>query len=460
MTPEEKRTFMLTTPVQRLIPRMAVPTIAAMLVTSVYNLADTFFVSQLGTFATGAVGINSTIDNLIMMAGSMMAMGASSYTSRLLGAKEDEHARQVLSTCYFVAFALGLFVMAGGMLFQVPLLRFLGASDALMPYSQQYCRYILLAAPFMATSFVLNQCLRSEGSAFFAMIGMSTGAVLNIILDPIFIFSMDMGVAGASMATAISKLVSWTLLMIPYFRGKTLLKIHLKFFHPTWKDAKEVCVMGSAALFRTGMQTLSAIAINRVAITFGESALAAISVANRVARLVTSACLGFGQGFQPVAGFSWGARRYSRVEEGLRFSKMVGVLGGSLVALVVAIFAKPLLLLFTEDDAELVRIGVFSLRCQCAAFPVHAYVIVINMLCTATGNGKGAVLLGLSRQGLCFFPILYPMVALFGVWGIASVLAVADALSMLLAFPISRSVTRDLRRREAEQRSAEILQTA
>ena len=218
--------------------------------------------------------------------------------------------------------------------------------------------------------------------------------------------------------------------------------------------------MGSAALFRTGMQTLSAIAINRVAITFGESALAAISVANRVARLVTSACLGFGQGFQPVAGFSWGARRYSRVEEGLRFSKMVGVLGGSLVALVVAIFAKPLLLLFTEDDAELVRIGVFSLRCQCAAFPVHAYVIVINMLCTATGNGKGAVLLGLSRQGLCFFPILYPMVALFGVWGIASVLAVADALSMLLAFPISRSVTRDLRRREAEQRSAEILQTA
>ena len=304
MTPEEKRTFMLTTPVQRLIPRMAVPTIAAMLVTSVYNLADTFFVSQLGTFATGAVGINSTIDNLIMMAGSMMAMGASSYTSRLLGAKEDEHARQVLSTCYFVAFALGLFVMAGGMLFQVPLLRFLGASDALMPYSRQYCRYILLAAPFMATSFVLNQCLRSEGSAFFAMIGMSTGAVLNIILDPIFIFSMDMGVAGASMATAISKLVSWTLLMIPYFRGKTLLKIHLKFFHPTWKDAKEVCVMGSAALFRTGMQTLSAIAINRVAITFGESALAAISVANRVARLVTSACLGFGQGFQPVAGFS------------------------------------------------------------------------------------------------------------------------------------------------------------
>ena len=449
--PQSKHTFMLDTPISRLVPRMALPSIAGMLVTSAYNLADTLFVSRLGTNATGAVGVNGSIDLLIMMAGSLFATGAASYTSRLLGARKDQHAREVLSTCYFIALFLGAAVLFLGFAFQDKMLYLLGANEEILPYSEQYCRYILLAAPFMATSFVLNQCLRAEGSAIYSMIGMVTGAVLNIALDPIFIFSCGWGVAGASAATAISKLVSWCILMIPYWRKQTLLTIRPDQIRFRWKDIKEVCSMGSASFFRSGLGTLAGIVLNRIAVTFGTSALAAISVSNRITMFMTSACLGFGQGFQPVAGYSWGAGRYDRVREGFRFSAIACVAGISLAAALVAIFARPLLLLFTRDDAELVRLGVFSLRMQCLAMPFHGFAIIVNMLCAGIGRPVPTLLLGMSRQGICFFPILPVMVRLFGVWGVASVQGAADMLVMVLAVPIAIRVMRDVRRREADQ---------
>ena len=428
--PNEKRDFMLNTPIPRLVPKMALPSIAGMLVTSAYNLADTLFVSQLGTDATGAVGVNGSIDLIIMMAGSLLAVGAASLTSRLLGAKQDERAREVLSTCFFLALALGTLVLILGFTYQDKILLLLGANEEILPYSEQYCRYILLAAPFMATSFVLNQCLRAEGSAVFSMIGMVAGAVLNVGLDPLFIFTFGWGVAGASAATAISKVVSWCILMTPYFRKKTLLTIRFRQFRPRWSDAKEVCAMGSASFFRNGLGTLAGILLNRIAVGYGTSALAAINVANRITMFMTSACL---------------------VRESFRFSMIACVAGISAVALVVGIFARPILLLFTEDDAELVRIGVFSLRIQCLAMPFHGFGIIVNMLCSGIGRALPSLLLGLARQGICFFPILPLMVRLWGVWGIASVQGAADMLVMLLAVPIAVRVSRDIRRREAEQ---------
>ena len=453
--PAAKHDFMLNTPIPRLVPTMALPCIAGMMVTSAYNLADTFFVSQLGTYATGAVGVNGAIDNIIMMAGSLLAVGAASLTARLLGGRKDEHASDVLSTSYFVAFLLGTLVLILGTVFQVPLLRLLGANDAIMPYSRQYCRYVLLAAPFMATNFVLNQCLRSEGSAVFSMIGMVAGAVLNIGLDPLFIFVFGWGVAGASAATAISKLVTWCILMTPYWQGKTLLKISLRRFRPTTRDAWGVCSMGSSSFFRNGLATLAAILLNRIAVGYSESALAAISVANRVTMFMTSACLGFGQGFQPVAGYSWGAKRFDRVKEAFHFSKITCVLGISVFAALVAVFARPLLLLFTEDDAELVRIGVFSLRIQCLAMPFHGYGIIVNMLSAGTGRALPAALMGVARQGIFFYPVLPILTALFGVWGIASVQGVADMLTLALAIPIDVISSRMIRRR-METENAEI----
>lgn len=448
--PEEKRDFMLNTPIPRLIPRMALPTIAGMMVTSAYNLADTFFVSQLGTNATGAVGVNGSIDTIIMMAGSLLAVGAASFNARLLGAKEDNHAKEVLSTCFYTAFFLGILVLVFGTVFQRPMLLMLGANEALMPYSQQYCRYILLAAPFMASSFVLNQCLRAEGSAIYSMIGMVTGAVLNIGLDPLFIFTFKWGVAGASAATAISKVVSWCILMLPYWRGKTMLNLKAKHIRYRWRDTREVCAMGSASFFRNAMNTLAAIVLNRIAIRYGESALAAVNVANRITMFMTSACLGFGQGLQPVAGFSWGARRYDRVRESYRFSIWACCIGISVFAGLVAIFAKQILLWFTEEDAELVRIGIFSLRIQCLAMPAHGFGIVTNMLCAGIGRPVPTLLLGLSRQGICFFPILPVVVALWNVWGVASVQGIADILVLALAIPIGIRVMRDIRRIEEE----------
>ena len=444
MTPEEKRTFMLTTSAHRLIPRMALPTIASMLVTSAYNLADTFFVSQLGTYATGAVGVNSAIDSIIMMAGSFLAMGASSYASRLLGAREDEHAKQVASTCFFLAFLTGAAVLIFGSVFRDPLLRLLGATDALLPYSRDYCRYILLAAPFMASSFVMNHALRGEGSAVFSMAGMVTGAILNIGLDPIFIFGFGWGVAGASAATAISKLVSWCILITPYLRKKTLLTLSLRYFRPNLPDLREVCSIGFAGFCRTGLSTLAAIVLNRIAVSFGESVLAAVSVSNRITMFMTAACLGYGQGFQPVAGFCWGAKHYERLREAYRFSQRSCVLAISLFALLVGVFAEPILLLFTESDAEMLRVGVFSLRSQCLAMPFHGYCIMVNMLSAGIGRGRAAALLSMSRQGLFFFPVLPLMVGAFGQWGVASVQAVGDVLSMIPALFIIKRTMSDI----------------
>ena len=303
----------------------------------------------------------------------------------------------------------------------------------------------------MATSFVLNQCLRAEGSAIYSMVGMVTGAVLNIGLDPIFIFACHWGVAGASAATAISKLVSWCILMIPYWRGRTVLTIKLRQFRPRLPDVREVVSMGSASFFRSGLATLAGILLNRIAVSYGTSALAAVSVSNRITMFMTSACLGFGQGFQPVAGYSWGAGRYDRVRQAFRFSTRACVLAISVVGLVVGVFAKPILLWFTKYDEEMVRIGVFSLRTQCLAMPFHGYCIIVNMLCAGIGRPVPTLLLGMSRQGICFLPVLPLVVKLFGVWGVASVQGAADVLSMALAVPIAIIVGRDLRRREETQ---------
>lgn len=451
MDNETKHDFMLNTPMPKLVTRMALPAIAGMVVTSAYNLADTFFVSHLGTYATGAVGVNSAIDNIIMMAGSLMATGAASVNARLIGARREGKATEVLSSCYFIALIMGILVLIFGNIFEDQILFALGANEAILPYSRQYCQYILLAAPFMATSFVLNQCLRAEGSAIYSMIGMVTGAVLNIGLDPLFIFTFGWGVAGASAATAISKVVSWTILMLPYFKGKTMLKISLKHFKPSWQDTKDVCAMGSASFFRNGLATLASIMLNRIAVGYSESALAAISVANRITMFMTSACLGFGQGFQPVAGYSWGAKRYDRVREATRFSTTACIAGISVVALVVGVFAKPILGWFTESDEELVTIGVFCLRMQCLAMPAHGYGIIINMMCAGLGRAVGSTILGMSRQGICFYPVLFVAMRFFGVEGIAATQAAADILTMLIAIPIHIVVMRYVNRTEKQE---------
>lgn len=443
---EARRMMLLNEPIPRVIPKMAIPTIVAFLITSIYSLADTYFVSSLGTNATAAVSVNASLDQMIMMCGSMLAMGANSYIARLLGEGNEKKASQVLSTSFFAAFAIGALLLVFGSIFMVPMVRMLGATPTCEQYSIDYATYILLAAPFMASNFVMNQCLRSEGSATLSMVGMGFGGILNIILDPIFIFGLEMGVAGASLATAISKLVSFAILIFPYVTRRSLLHLSVRNFKPTKDIIAKVVSVGSSSMFRNGLNVISAILLNNIAGGISDSVLAAVGVSNKIMMFPFCIILGFGNGFQPVAGFNWGAKRFDRVEESYKFSARVSLIGSAVMALLIALFCDRLIILFAGTDMEMRRIGAFCILAQCVALPVHAWVAIVNMFCVGLGNAKGAMVLATSRQGSCFIPIVHLMAFLFGAYGVASVQALADVLSMALAFPIMLSMKKKLDR--------------
>jgi len=450
---EYRKNMMMVEPVSKIIPKMALPTIIAFLINSIYSLADTYFVSSLGTNATAAVSVNASLDQIIMMAGSMLAVGANSYIARLLGAREDKKASNVLSTAFFLAFGFGTVVLILGTVFMKPMVRMLGATSTCEQYAIEYATYILLVAPFMACNFVMNQCLRAEGSATLSMIGMGFGGILNCFLDPIFIFTLDLGVAGASIATAISKLVSFSILLFPYVTRRSLLRISLRLFRWSKEIITQIVTVGSSSMLRNGMAIISAIVLNNIAGSISDSVLAAVGVTNRVMMFPFGIILGFGSGFQPVAGFNWGAKRYDRVEESYRFAAKFALIGSTIMAAFLIIFADQAILLFAEADPEMQQIGKFSIILQSIAMPIHAWVAVVNMLCAGLGRAKGALLLSTARQGSCFLPIV-PILALFGAYGIASVQAVADILTIVLAIPLLRRVMRDVRQAKAQQELA------
>jgi putative MATE family efflux protein len=430
---------------------MAVPTIVAFLITSIYSLADTYFVSSLGTNATAAVSVNASLDQLIMMCGSMLAMGANSYIARLLGQNQDKKASQVLSTAFFSAFAVGALLLIFGNLFMVPMVRLLGATPTCEQYSIDYASYVLLAAPFMASNFVMNQCLRSEGSATLSMVGMGFGGILNIFLDPIFIFHFDMGVAGASLATAISKLVSFAILIFPYVTRRSLLHLSVKNFLPSREIVTEIVTVGSSSMFRNGLAVIAGILLNNLAGDISDSVMAGIGVCTKIMMFPFSIILGFGNGFQPVAGFNWGAKRFDRVKESYRFSARVAFWGGLIMAAVCILLSDWLIVLFAGTDGEMRRIGAFAIITQSIALPIHAWVAIVNMLCVGLGNAKGAFALATARQGSCFLPILFPLAWLLGAYGVAAVQAAADILSLALAIPIARSMTKKIETAMHEQ---------
>ncbi len=440
---------LLTSPISRLIPEMAIPTIIAFLINSIYSLADTFFVSGLGTEATAAVSVNATLDQIIMMAGSMLAVGANSFVARLLGAREKEKADRVLSTAFFLALGLGLLLSIFGTIFIGPMVDMLGATPTCRDYSIDYATYVLLAAPLMASSFVMNQCLRAEGSAMLSMFGMGFGGILNCVLDPIFINGLGMGVKGASVATAISKLVSFAILVYPYMARHSVLRLSVRCFYPKWNILSQIISVGMPSMLRSLLAVVTGILLNRIAGEISDSVMAGIGVATKIMMFPFSIILGFGSGFQPVAGFNWGAKRFERVRESYRYAGKMAFWGAAIMALVLGLLAQPITALFAKDDPELLRLGTLCIQFQCVALPIHAWVAVVNMLCAGLGYGGLAFLLATSRQGSCFLPILYPMALLMGEMGIISVQAVADVLTLLLAVPVCRVVLRRIR--EAEQ---------
>ena len=432
-------------PVEPLICKMAVPTIISMLITSIYNMADTFFVGWLGTSATGAVGVVFPLMAVIQAVGFFFGQGSGNYISRQLGAKHREEAERMAATGFFSALGAGAVILAAGLLFHTPLARLLGATDTILPYALDYMCPILLGAPWMTASLVLNNQLRLQGNATYAMVGLVSGGVLNIGLDPLFIFVFDMGIAGAAYATILSQLISFCLLLAGV-RLSGGIRIRLRLFSPSRARYAALAGGGVPSLCRQGLASIAVTCLNTAARPYGDAAIAAMSVVTRVAQFAGSAMIGFGQGFQPVCGFNFGARKYDRVTRGFRFC----VKASSVVLLVLAvvgwIFAPQIIAVFRADDPEVIRIGTATMRWQCISFPLMAWTTMCNMLLQNIAMTVRASIVAAARQGLFFIPAALLLPTFLGLEGVQMCQAVSDVCAFVLAIVLTVPVLRTLAR--------------
>ncbi len=449
MNQHEKFLRMTTQPVEKLVGQLAAPTIATMLVTAFYNMADTFFVGLLhNTSATGAVGVVFSFMAIIQACGYFFGQGTGNHISRYLGQERPEEAGRLAAIGFFSALIAGGLIMGLGLVFLDPLARGLGSTETILPYARSYLRIILFGAPYMTASLMLNNLLRYQGNAFYSMLGIGFGAVLNVGLDPLFIFGFRMGIAGAAAATVLSQLVSFCLLLFFCTRGDNL-RIRVRLFRPRWADYRLIVRCGLPTLCRQGLSSLSTICLNRMAGLYGaDAAIAAMSVATKITSLAYSAVLGFGQGFQPVCGFNFGAGLYSRVKRAYWFCVKVGTVF-LLAASALGFWLAPQLVELFSDDPAVLRIGVVSLRLQWVSFPLVAWITLSNMLLQNIGKVGRASFLSMARQGVFFIPlvVLLPL-ALSRIPGMSALLGVqlaqplADVCTFVCAVPLSLSVLR------------------
>ncbi len=448
MTQEEKVTYMTTKAVPPLICELAIPTIISMLVTAFYNMADTFFVGKIDTQSTAAVGIVYTVMALIQSCGFFFGHGTGNYISRKLGAREYEDAEIMAATGFFLSFICGIVLGILGLIFLEPLAVLLGSTPTILPYTKDYLRVILLGTPFMMSSFVLNNQLRFQGSASYAMVGIVTGAIINIVLDPILIFALDMGVAGAAAATVLSQIVSFVMLFVGSMKGGNI-RIRFKNFKPSWLGVYEIARGGFPSLCRQGLASVSGIFLNHMAGThggiYGDAAIAAMSIVNRVAMFANSALIGFGQGFQPVCGMNYGAKKYERVREGYWFCVKYALLFLLVTAAAGIVFANPLISIFRRGDKEVIEIGTLALRLHCIALPLNAWIVMCNMMLQSMGRAVKASIVASARQGLCFIPLIFILPQIWGLFGVQACQMFADIGAFALSLPIGISELKRLK---------------
>ena len=430
-------------PVEKLICRLAVPCIISMLVTSFYNMADTFFVGLLkSNAATGAVGVVFSMMAIIQAIGFFFGQGSGTHMARCLGQKNQEEAACMASTGFFSALGAGALICVVGLIFLEPLAYLLGSTDTILPHTKSYLAVILLGAPWMAASLVLNNQLRLQGSAAYAMVGITTGAVLNIILDPIMIFTLELGVAGAGWATIISQFVSFCLLLAGTYRGGNI-AIRLKNFRFRFYYYAMIVKGGLPSLARQSLSSLATICLNHAAGPYGDAAIAAMGVVQRITMFGASAMLGFGQGFQPVCGFNYGARLYSRVKKGFWFCTKTSFFFLLGTAALGYVFAPNLISLF-RDDPEVISFGASALRFQCITFPLHSWIVMSTMMEQSMGRTIPATFLSVARQGCFFIPAVLLLPLLLDATGVQMAQATADLLTLFFAVPIHLHVMKSL----------------
>ena len=448
--PEEKRKYLTEEKIPTLVLNMAVPSIISMLITSFYNMADTFFVGQIGTTAPAAVGVIFPLMSIIQALGFTFGHGSGNYISRKLGQGEVEDAKKMAATGFVSALIAGAIFGLVGLIFLDGLVGILGATPTIAPYARQYAMYILIGTPFMASSLVLNNQLRFQGSAFFGIIGMGVGAVLNIALDPLFIFVLDMGVSGAALATILSQIVSFCLLLRGCTRGGNI-AISLKNFSPSWARYKEIARGGTPSLFRQGLGSVATICLNFAAGIYGDAAIAGMSIVTRVLQFANSAIIGLGQGFQPVCGFNYGAKLYGRVRKAFWFTVSLAfcvLLIGSIVGIA---FAPQIIAIFRKEDLEVIKIGALSLRLQCIFLPLSAFVVGSNMMLQTIGKPVKASISAAARTGLFFVPAILILPQFFGLLGVQMSQAVADLCSFVLCVPLAGTTLLEMKRLEKER---------
>ena len=436
---QDKFTYMTTAPVPKLVTSLAVPTIISMLITAFYNIADTYFVGKINTQATAAVGIAFSVMAIIQALGFFFGHGSGNYISRKLGAQDTRSAEKMASTGFFCALIVGVFISFLGLLFITPLSKILGSTSTILPYTEKYLGIVLLGAPFMAASLVLNNQMRFQGNAVYAMIGITVGAVINIGLDPLLMFTFGLGISGAAIATVTSQVCSFLLLLMMEHKGNNI-RIRWENFTPTPDMLKEIVQGGTPSLFRQGLSSVATICLNHSAGMYGDAAIAGMSIVTRICAFINSFVIGFGQGFQPVCGFNYGAKIYERVKSGFWFCVRVGLLFLLVCSVVGFILAPEIIETFRKGDPAVTAIGTNALRWQLISLPLCAWIVLCNMMLQTIRKPIPATILAASRQGMFFIPLIWVLPLFFGLPGVEITPAIADVCSALLAVPLTRKV--------------------
>ena len=426
---------MTETPIGRLLMKLSLPTIANMLLTSVYNMTDTYFVTSLGDGAIAGIGIVYAIQSIIQAVGFGVAMGAGSLVSIKFGEKDNKQANKFASSAILMGLILGSLIMVICLAALNPILKFIGATDTILPYARDYAIVILLAAPLMCTSYVTGPLLRAEGRATYSMIVGVCGGLINMVLDPIFIFTFKMGVKGAALATALSQVISFSMAIGFYILNKGVIKISPKYISRNLKDYWQIIKIGAPTVFRQGLGSVSTTLLNGTAKFYGDAAVAAISIANKVYMLIRSVVLGVGQGFQPIAGCNYGAKRYARVKKAFFVASIYGSVVAVMGCVMCAVIPQELISILGAKNPEVIRIGARMLAMYSVALPFLGFSSYVNMLYQSLGFVKGATFLASCRQGVYFIPLIIVLPILLKLDGVLACQSIADILTFITCIP-------------------------
>lgn len=431
---DEQYIKMTQTPVSKLIVTLGLPTVISMLVTNIYNMADTYFVGSLGTSASAATGIVFGLMAILQAFGFMFGHGAGANIAQKLGSHDIDAAKKYAATSFWSSIFVGVLIGVLGLLFMNPFMKLLGSTDTILPYARDYAFYILIAGPAMTSGCVMNNILRYEGKAFFAMIGLTFGGLLNIFGDYLLVNVFHMGIGGAGLSTAVSQYISMIILLVPYLKGTTQSSFHFKDIAKDTKTYTDIITTGMPSLFRQGLNSVSTMVLNSTAGLYGDAAVAAISIVTRIVNFLFCIATGIGQGFQPVSSFNYGAKFYSRVKEGFFFALKLGTCLMVILSITSFIFAPQFVQIF-RDDAEVIEIGTRALKFYCISLVLMPITMYGNMLFQSIGRSKEATFLAALRSGLSLIPCIVILNLLFGLSGLEKAQSTAEIISAIVSIP-------------------------